>query len=292
MKISMNGTICDEKEAVVSVYDHGFLYGLGLFETFRTYRGQPFLLPEHLARLRDGCRELGIDFVPDERRVRELLSLLLQENDLPNAYFRYSISAGVEALGLPAGNYQLASEIIYIKALPPSDDAAYTNGKPLQLLKLPRNTPEGSSRLKSFHYMNNILAKRELQSYAWAAGSEGLMLSKEGHIAEGIVSNLFFFKNGTCCTPSLNTGILPGITRSFILKLAQRSQFAVKEGLYRWEDLLAADEIFYVNSIQEIVPVRQLFTPNGRSYQVGQGLPGDCTRSLMRLYKESTGSEL
>jgi 4-amino-4-deoxychorismate lyase len=140
--------------------------------------------------------------------------------------------------------------------------------------------------------MNNILAKRELQSYAWAAGSEGLMLSKEGHIAEGIVSNVFFIQNETCCTPSLDTGILPGITRSLIFKLAERTQFDVKEGLYHWNDLLAADEIFYVNSIQEIVPVRQLFTPNGQSHQVGQGMPGDCTLSLMRLYKESTGSEL
>jgi 4-amino-4-deoxychorismate lyase len=292
MKISMNGTICDDKEAVVSVYDHGFLYGLGLFETFRTYGGKPFLLSEHLNRLRDGCRELGIDFDPDERRVRELLSLLLQENDLPDAYFRYSISAGIEPLGLPAGNYQHASEIIYIKALPPRDDSAYANGKSLQLLKLPRNTPEGSGRLKSFHFMNNILAKRELQSYAWAAGSEGLMLSKEGHIAEGIVSNVFFIKNGTCCTPSLDTGILPGITRSFILRLAERSQFALKEGLFLWDKLVAADEIFYVNSIQEVVPVRQLFTPDGQSHRVGQGTPGDITRSLIRLYKESTGSEL
>jgi 4-amino-4-deoxychorismate lyase len=292
MKISMNGTICDEKEAVVSVYDHGFLYGLGLFETFRTYGGNPFLLSEHLTRLRDACRELGIDFEPDERRVRELLSLLLQENDLSNAYFRYSISAGVEPLGLPAGSYQHAYEIIYIKALPPRDDLAYANGKSLQLLKLPRNTPEGSSRLKSFHYMNNILAKRELQSYAWAAGSEGLMLSREGHMAEGIVSNVFFIQNATCFTPSLDTGILPGITRSLILKLAERSQFAVKEGLFHWDNLLAADEIFYVNSSLEIVPVRQLFTPDGQSHQVGQGLPSDRTRSLMRLYKESTGSEL
>jgi 4-amino-4-deoxychorismate lyase len=292
MKISMNGAICDEKEAVVSVYDHGFLYGLGLFETFRTYGGKPFLLPEHLSRLKEGCAELRIDFEPDERRIREMLSLLLEENDLHDAYFRYSVSAGVDLLGLPAANYQHPFEIIYIKTLPPRDHSAYEIGKPLQRLKLTRNTPEGSSRLKSFHYMNNILAKRELQTYAWAAGSEGLMLSKEGFIAEGIVSNVFFVKNQAIFTPALEIGILPGITRSFILILAERNQLTVKEGYYNWDKLLAADEIFYVNSIQEIVPVTRLFSPEGQHHQVGQGIPGDITRSLMRLYDESTGSGL
>jgi 4-amino-4-deoxychorismate lyase len=290
MRISVNKSIYDEQEAVVSVYDHGFLYGLGLFETFRTYCGEPFLLKEHLARLTDGCKELGIDFEPNEQRIREQLRLLLRENNLRDAYFRYNVSAGIDILGLPTSTYQHANEIIYIKALLPRDEEVYSRGKSLQLLKLPRNTPEGPYRFKSFHYMNNILAKRELQSYAWASGSEGLMLSEEGYIAEGIVSSLFFIKKDICYTPSLDTGILPGITRSFILKMCEQNHISAKEGLYRWEDLLDSDEIFYVNSIQELVPVTQLFTPDGRSYQVGLGTPGECTRRLMRIYNESTGS--
>jgi 4-amino-4-deoxychorismate lyase len=290
MKISVNGSIYQEQEAVISVYDHGFLYGLGLFETFRTYAGEPFLLEEHLARLTEGCIQLGIDFAPEEQRVRQLLALLLGENNLQDAYFRYTLSAGVDILGLPASTYQNATEIVYIKPLLPKDDSVYVRGKSLQLLKLPRNTPEGPYRMKSFHYMNNILAKRELQSYAWASGAEGLMLTEEGYVAEGIVSNVFFVKNGVCYTPSLDTGILPGITRAFVLRLAKLHHFSVKEGLYRWEDLSAADEIFFVNSIQEIVPVTQLFIPDGQAYAVGQGRPGESTRKLMQIYNESTGS--
>jgi 4-amino-4-deoxychorismate lyase len=293
MKISINGSIYEEQEAVVSVYDHGFLYGLGLFETFRTYGGKPFLLQEHLTRLSDGCMELGIEFEPNERAVQDLIDLLLRENDLQDAYFRYTVSAGVELLGLPASTYKNPTEIVYVKELPPTDESVYTQGKSLQLLKLPRNTPEGLYRLKSFHYMNNILAKRELQSYEWAGGSEGLLLSEEGYVAEGIVSNIFFIKNSICYTPSLETGILPGITRAFVLKLAERRcNLIAIEGLFRWEDLLAADEIFYVNSIQEMVPVTQLFTPDRRSFQVGRGTPGNFTRQLIQLYKESTGSGL
>ncbi|MBP1996147.1 aminodeoxychorismate lyase [Paenibacillus eucommiae] len=292
MKISVNGSIYEEQEAVVSVYDHGFLYGLGLFETFRTYGGEPFLLSEHLARLAEGCEELGIEFQTSEPYVRQLATRLLQENHLEDAYFRFSVSAGVDLLGLPATSYKNPTEIVYVKALPKRDESAYLKGKPLQLLKLRRNTPEGPYRLKSFHYMNNILAKRELQSYGWAAGAEGLMLTEQGFIAEGIVSNLFFIKNNSCCTPSLDTGILPGITRAFLLKLAEQSDFHSKQGLFTWEDLLAADEIFFVNSIQEIVPVVKLFTPDGESIQVGDGVPGECTRKLMQLYQNSTGSGL
>jgi 4-amino-4-deoxychorismate lyase len=284
MIISINGKLMDEKNAVVSVYDHGFLYGLGLFETFRTYNKEPFLLPAHIGRLTDGCRELGIGYEPNLVRIQKLISELLYANHLEDAYIRYSISAGVEALGLPSGDYQHPTEIIYIKPLPPRDEKTYLQGKSLQLLKLPRNTPEGLYRFKSFHYMNNILAKRELQQYDWAVGAEGLMLTEEGYVAEGIVSNVFFIKNATCYTPSLDTGILPGITRAYVLQLAQKQQIPIRDGLYRWEDLAEADEVFLVNSIQEIVPVTTLYTPSGQAFSVGTGSVGPITRQLSQLY--------
>ncbi|SDO94121.1 4-amino-4-deoxychorismate lyase [Paenibacillus sp. yr247] len=284
MIISLDGKLIDEQQAVVSVYDHGFLYGLGLFETFRTYNKEPFLLPEHLKRLTDGCHELGIVYKPNIERTQKLINELLHANHLQDAYIRYSISAGVEALGLPSGDYQQPMEIIYIKPLPTRDEKTYQQGKTLQLLKQPRNTPEGLYRFKSFHYMNNILAKRELQQYDWAAGAEGLMLTEEGYVAEGIVSNIFFIKNATCYTPSLDTGILPGITRAYVLRLAQKQQIPTQDGLYRWEDLTEADEVFLVNSIQEIVPVTTLYTPSGHAYSVGAGSVGPITRQLSQLY--------
>lgn len=284
MIISVGGILMDDKEAVVSVYDHGFLYGLGLFETFRTYNKEPFLLPEHLRRLSEGCRELGIDYEPDYAHIQRLIDELLKANNLEDAYIRYSVSAGTDILGLPSGVYQNPTEIIYIKPLPPKDEKIYAQGKALQLLKLPRNTPEGLYRFKSFHYMNNILAKRELQQYAWATSAEGLMLTEEGYVAEGIVSNIFFIKDSACYTPSLDTGILPGITRAYVLQLAQQQQIPTQNGQYRWEDLMEADEVFLVNSIQEIVPITTLFTPSGQSHSIGNGVVGPITRQLSELY--------
>ncbi|MDR6555118.1 aminodeoxychorismate lyase [Paenibacillus qinlingensis] len=286
MIISMNGTLVEETQAVVSVYDHGFLYGIGLFETFRTYNRKPFLLAEHIRRLTDGCQELGIVYEPNLENLSRFIEELLQANHLEDAYIRYSVSAGVEALGLPTSDYTKPTEIIYIKPLPPRDERTYLQGKALQLLKLPRNTPEGLYRFKSFHYMNNILAKRELGQYAWATGAEGLMLSEDGYVAEGIVSNLFFVKKDTLYTPSLDTGILPGITRAYVMDLAQQLQIPIQDGLYRWEDLIEADEAFLVNSIQEIVPVNTLYTPSGQAYTLGSGSPGTITRQLTKHYAQ------
>lgn len=291
MYISVNGHLCDEKEAVVSVYDHGFLYGMGLFETFRTYQGIPFLLNEHMARLRQGCRDLGIDFELNIDRINRQISLLLNRNRLEDAYFRYTLTAGVEMLGLPSTNYQHPTEIIYIKQLPPSSAKFVKEGKALQLLKLPRNTPEGLIRYKSLHYMNSILGKKEMSQYPWAKNAEGLMLTEEGYVAEGLVSNIFFMKNGVCYTPSVDTGILAGITRGFVMKLAKQSGMIVREGLYTWQDLLEAEEILITNSIQGIVPISYLYLPTGECHTVWSGGPGIRTKQLCMLYHQQTGSE-
>ncbi|TMV44307.1 aminodeoxychorismate lyase [Paenibacillus mesophilus] len=284
MKIAVNGRICDDQEAVVSVYDHGFLYGIGLFETFRTYRGRPFLLEPHMGRLSRSCTELGIRYIPNAPETESLIARLLSANGLPDAYVRFSVSAGVDLLGLPTADYEKPNVIVYVKPLPPRDERTYTQGKPIQLLELRRNSPEGSVRYKSFHYMNNILAKREMRRYEWAAGAEGIFLDGFGHVAEGIVSNLFWVKDEVVYTPSLVTGILPGITREYVIGLAERSGFDVREGLYEWSAVMEADEAFITNSVQEIVPVNRGYDTNGEARIIGGGLPGDLTRNLMKAY--------
>ncbi|RKN65775.1 aminodeoxychorismate lyase [Paenibacillus ginsengarvi] len=289
MKIAVNGSVCDEREAVISVYDHGFLYGLGLFETFRTYGGRPFLLERHLRRLAAGCEALGFRYAPSEDAAEALIASLLEVNGLPDAYIRLSVSAGVEALGLPAGDYDKPCEIVYVKPLPPRDETTYEKGKPVQRLKLPRNSPEGEYRFKSFHYMNNIMAKREMLGYGWAAGAEGLFLDRFGHVAEGIVSNVFWIKDGVLHTPSLETGILPGITREFVIETAMCAGLEVREGLYPWSMLLDADEAFLTGSVQEIVPVCSAFGLSGEKRLIGPGKPGPMTRQLMQQYAEAIG---
>ncbi|MFD0677133.1 MULTISPECIES: aminodeoxychorismate lyase [unclassified Paenibacillus] len=288
MKIYVNGTLIDEEKAVVSVYDHGFLYGIGLFETFRTYGGHPFLLQEHLNRLKAGCDQLGISYKPSAEQWQRIVQELLEVNQLGDAYIRFTVTAGRDLLGLPGGDYAEPSVIVYIKDLPARNEQLYRFGKPLQLLRLVRNTPEGAERLKSLHYMNNILAKRELLNYPWASNAEGLFADAKGNLAEGIVSNLFFVNKGRLFTPSLETGILPGITRAFLMRLAAEAGMRLEEGFYTWSDLLEADEVLITNSIQEIVPITSLFNVEGQKVIVGNGNAGEWTTELMRLYERHT----
>lgn len=283
--IGIGGGILPAAEAVVSVRDHGFLYGMGLFETMRTYGGKPFGLDRHLRRLSEGCRELGICYEPDEKALSSWLGRLMEANGLTEAYVRYTVTAGEEELGLPAGPYMSPGEVLYAKPLPVLPARLYTEGKDLQLLRLRRNTPEGEIRRKSLHYMNNILAKRELGTYPSAAyGAEGLMLEGGGFVSEGIVSNLFFVAGGKLYTPAVATGLLPGITREIVMELAHEAGIPCEEGWYGIERLRAADELFLTNSIQELVPVTGLFEGERRSV-IGKGVPGPVTLELLQKYR-------
>lgn len=283
MKILVNGSMQDERDAVISVYDHGFLYGLGLFETFRTYDGRPFLLEEHLTRLHEGCQVLGIPWQADLQQVREDVERLLRANGLKDAYVRYSVSAGDHGLGLAGRLEAEPSIIVYMKPLSPVK-SWYASGRPLQLLQTVRPTPETDRRLKSFQYMNGWLAKRELMSYPWAERAEGVQVNERGELTEGIVSNLFFVREGVIHTPSLDTGVLPGVTRAFVLGLAREAGLEAVEGSYQAKELLAAEEIFVTNSILEIVPVNQVYLSDGTSVSLPTPVPGSITRRLMELY--------
>ncbi|MDB4867092.1 MAG: pabC [Cohnella sp.] len=286
MNVLLNGQLKDRNEAVISVFDHGFLYGMGLFETFRTYGGEPWLLDRHAARLSEGCRTLGIAYQPDIPRMRAGIASLLKMNGLGDAYIRWSISAGEGAVGLPSGTYETPGEVVYAKDLP-ADHPETRAGQSLRLLRVRRNAPEGAIRLKSFHFMNNILAKRELTAAGASAATEGLFLDGRGHICEGIVSNVFWFAGGGLHTPSLEAGPLPGITRQFVLELAGSAGWPVREGCFQWADLMAADEVFLTGSVQEIVPVTGLEDQDGRLVRrFDSDRAGSRTRELMRRYRE------
>ncbi|SEP05057.1 aminotransferase class IV [Paenibacillus sp. OV219] len=295
MNIGWNGSIIRQEEAVISVYDHGFLYGMGLFETFRTYGGKPYLLQRHLERLARGCESLGIcnSGWLSENVLTAWLHQLMEANSLTDAYVRLTVTAGEDILGLPSGNYEKPNTLLMVKSLPGPNPSLYQNGRELALLSTKRNTPEGEVRLKSLHYMNNIIAKRELAASGAPAGAEGLMLTKEGHLAEGIVSNLFFVRGGRLYTPSIETGILPGVTRGRVLELAPGNRSAgivaeVKEGFYSWSELIEADEVFITNSIQELVPVTRLRDLTGTSKMIGNGQAGPLTTELLAAYREDT----
>lgn len=288
MKLFLNNALTHSKEAMVSVFDHGFLYGIGLFETFRTYNGKPFLLREHLKRLALSCKELGIAFAVDETELNMQISTLLKENNLADGYFRLTISAGEDELGLPVADYNKPTTILMCKALPPAKSAKqWSKGKTVVCLKTLRNTPESNVRYKSLHYMNNLIAKRELRlEYpAEFAFAEGLMLNEKGHLTEGIVSNIFFRKGSIIHTPAISTGILPGITRAFVIELCRQEGYMVEEGYYSWDSLLEADEIWLTNSIQEITAVTSIATNSSTVKIVANGEAGSYAKHLNACYQ-------
>jgi len=293
--VGWNGSVQRAEETVISVYDHGFLYGMGLFETFRTYGGKPYLLEHHLRRMEAGCSELGIACPSGEEyaaSIREWLSALMKANGLEDAYVRLTITAGEAGLGLPAEDYSTPNTVLLVKPLPPMDSKLYQAGKQLAKLKTSRNTPEGGVRLKSLHYMNNLIAKRELRAVGAAPNAEGLMLTQEGWLAEGIVSNLFIVRDRQIYTPAIETGILPGITRQRVIELAKASSLFVHEGLYTWEDLLQADEVWITNSIQELVPITALRDEEGKVWPISEGAIGTITEQLLQDYRKDTMSHL
>lgn len=289
--VGINGSVIEQDQARISVMDHGLLYGMGLFETFRTYGGIPFLLERHLERLRGSCRLLGIDHNPDPAAIADWLQRLMTANGLSEAYVRYTVTAGEGPLGLPSGEYTASTEILFAKDLPLFKDSLYTEGRALQVLSLTRNTPETGVRMKSIHYMNNVMAKRELdkRNAVTGAQAEGLMLTADGDVAEGIVSNVFFVRRNRLYTPEVGTGALPGITRAVVLELAGELGIETEEGRYPWEALLEADEVFTTGSVQEIVPVTTLIDPRGAYNRVGSGSAGPITRTLLQAYRKKAG---
>ncbi|MBT2729384.1 aminodeoxychorismate lyase [Bacillus sp. ISL-75] len=271
MVIYLNGQFLKKEDAMISPLDHGFLYGMGLFETFRVYEGFPFLLDDHLTRLNQGLEVLNINYRFHREETNRILQDLLKINNLSNAYIRLNVSAGIGDVGLQVEPYKEPNILIFPKPLPLAGELSE---KKAVLLKLRRNSPEGIERVKSHHFMNNILAKREIGN---AADIEGIFRTEDGYLAEGIVSNIFWVKGNVLYTPSVQTGILNGITRQFVIELAKKHNLCVKEGLYLLKHVLEADEMFVTNSIQEIVPIT--------SFE-GHQLPGKQGQVVQQLHRE------
>jgi len=250
----MNGEYVKVDELRISPFDHGFLYGLGFFETFRTYNGHVFLFEEHLDRLKKALDEFHFKI---DLEVEEILKVVRELNNRANGedgYFRLNVSAGVHDIGLQPKNYDQPTVILFRKPLPAS---VRGTEKTAVWLETRRNSPESEARHKSHHYGNNVKARLELPSLA---EQEGLFLTHDGYVAEGITSNVFWVANNILFTPSLETGILAGTTRSWLIKEAQLVGIEVREGLFTPDMLNEASEVFVTNAVQEIVPIKTLGT--------------------------------
>ncbi|GAW27516.1 MULTISPECIES: aminodeoxychorismate lyase [unclassified Carboxydocella] len=270
----INGTVTEEEKAVISVLDHGFLYGDGLFTTIRVEAGRPLWFDDHWQRL---CQQATVIHMPIPWEKKEVLNWLLaglKANGLVDAYVRVTVSRGQGPLGLDFSQCKLPNCIVYSKPLPAHIEERQKMGIKAGILS-GRHWGKlwPGAGLKSLNFLNQVLAFPEMNSKGW---QEGVYLTSTDHVAEGTVSNIFWFKDGILFTPSLETGILNGIMRQKVIEMARMQGITIQEGLYYQEALLQADEIFITNSISEIVPIVEL---NGQS--IGKGVRGDLVQRLL-----------
>nr|WP_251026286.1 aminotransferase class IV [Exiguobacterium sp. J17977] len=216
---------------------------MGLFETFRTFNGIPFLFDLHWERLEKSLAELWIDLPYTKQEIEQAIQDVVRQNGTPNLYVRLNVSAGVAPLGLYDGRYTRPNVTLLVKPLP---DSFQPVEKRLEAIPFPRSRPEAAFRLKSHHYMNNILGKRMLVDRE----AEGLFADDEGHVVEGLVSNIFWVEADQLWTTPLATGPLAGVTRRWVM-----DTFEVKERDVTFAELARADEIWLTNSVQQIAPV-------------------------------------
>ena len=280
MWVFLNDRFVEKEQARISVFDHGFLYGDGVYETLRAYQGRIFLLERHLARLRRSCDLIGlVSPVQDDAWV-SIMSEILVRNGLEDAGLRLTISRGEGALGIDPGLCARPTVVVMAKSFVPYPARMRELGVRLQLVSVRRNPQSAQSpQIKSLSVLNNILAKQEAVQ---AGAYDALMLNMDGHVTECTTSNVFFVVNQRLHTPSVACGILEGITRDVVIELARDLGIGVEEGAYAAEEVLQADECFMTNTGLEVMPVSQI-----GERPIGQGKGGPVTMELWRAFQQN-----
>jgi branched-chain amino acid aminotransferase len=282
--VNVNGRVSDQEHAVISVFDHGFLYGEGVYETLRTYNGEPFLFDRHMRRLRAsaGMVALAVPLTDAEidARCRETMRVagLAEAASGEEAYIRILVTRGIGELTYDPAACPTPSIVVIVKAnISPSRDA-FERGVKVALVPIVRNHPDTvNPRIKSNNLLNNALAMQE----AFRRGAfEGVMRNYKGELAECTQSNLFIVKNGVALTPPLDAGLLPGITREFMFEVGADEGIAVRDAVLHDDDLFGADEAFLTSTTREAVPIVQV---DDRT--IGSGTPGPVTRALLEGYR-------
>ncbi len=284
LKIYLDGKLVDEKNAVVSVFDHGLLYGDGVFEGIRSYNGLVFKLNEHLDRLFESAKTLMLTIPLSKEALVKAIIQTLQANRLKDAYIRVVVTRGVGDLGLDPRKCKKATIFIIADkiALYPED---FTK-KGLEIATVPtiRNHPEAlNPQIKSLNYLNNILAKIEAIN---AGVLEAVLLNAQGYVTECTGENIFYVKERSIITPPPYVGILKGITRAVVMRLGREAGFSVREEVFTRHDLYTADEVFLTGTAAEILPVIKI-----DNRPIGTGKPGRTTVQLEKEFKKLTSKE-
>jgi branched-chain amino acid aminotransferase len=282
--VNVNGKLVPEAQATLSVFDHGLLYGDGVFEGIRAYAGRVFRLDEHLDRLFDSAKALLLAPPLSKAAFKKEILRTLSANRMADGYIRPVITRGVGDLGLNPANCPKASYFIITGPIKLYPDATYRDGLPLVTVPTRRNVAEAlSPKIKSLNYLNNILAKIEANQ---RGALEAIMLTQDGYVAECTADNLFILRKGRLLTPPTWQGALEGVTRNAVLQLAALRKIEAREEPMTRYDVYTAEEAFMTGTAAEIVPVTGL---DGRS--IGDGRPGPVTLRLMADFKALTRKE-
>jgi branched-chain amino acid aminotransferase len=275
MYIFLNDRMVPESDANVSVYDHGFLYGDGIYETMRAYKGIVFMIGRHIERLRRSASLIRLR-LPEGRFIEDAVHRTLAANGLSEAYVRITVSRGKGPIGLDPDLCEEPTFVVIAERFREYPPACYEKGVKIVFAQTRRNLRDAiDPRIKSLNFLNNILAKIEAKE---KGADEAVMLNSRGFLTEGTVCNIFFVSDGIILTPSVDAGILDGITREIVIGLAKKSGVEVKEGMFRPSQLLRSEEVFYTNTTAEVMPVG---IAEGVAFEVGE-----TTRALRTMYGE------
>lgn len=284
MKIYMDGKFVDEEAAVISVFDHGLLYGDGVFEGIRSYDCLVFRIEEHIDRLYRSAEAIELEIPMAKPEMTEAVIKTLKENGLKDAYIRLVVTRGIGDLGLDPRKCLKPTVFIITDRIKLYSEKFYRDGLEIITAATRRNLTQAlNPKIKSLNYLNNILAKIDAVK---AGTEEAVMLTYEGYVAECTGDNIFIVKNGGLMTPPADIGALEGITRDAVIQIAKRTLVRFSEKLLKVGDLYAADEVFLTGTAAEIIPVVKI---DGRT--IGTGKPGKVTLELLKEFRELTKTD-
>jgi branched-chain amino acid aminotransferase len=273
-QVYIDGEYYPKSQAKVSVFDHGLLYGDGIFEGIRAYDGTVFKLKEHIDRLYSSAHMIMLQIPAKKEEMIQIVLGTLRKNNLRDSYIRLIVTRGVGDLGLNPKKCPRATVIVITDTISLHNGEAKEQGATAMISWIKRDPVDATTHeIKSLNYLNSILAKIEANS---AGVDEAICLDKNGFVCEGVAENIFIVKNGKLFTPPSSTGALPGITAAEVMKLARKLDYDTKERNITPYELFNADEVFFTGTAAEIVPVREI---NKRI--ISDGKPGQVTRRLM-----------
>jgi branched-chain amino acid aminotransferase len=277
--VYVNGRITDAASAAVPVFDHGFLYGEGVYETLRTYGRQPFLFERHMRRLRRSASLMALDVPFSDADLRDKVArTMAAHRGLDEAYIRILLTRGVGELTYNPAATPTPSLIVIVKPFPGQPERTFTEGIRLSLVSIRRNHPAAlNPMIKSNNLLNNALAMQEALG---RGADEALMLNQDGEIVECSQSNFFLVRGGAVLTPPLAAGLLPGITREFVIELAGEIGVPAREETLTPQDLASADESFITGTTREVTPVVAV-----DDTRIGRGRPGAITNRLLETFR-------